>query len=116
MLSGWSRAIALIAAAALLANGQCYGTCGAAACKSPQAPAKSCHHHKSSPEDQGCRHPEFAGPEPAVANMTVMGTVSPAVVATASSVAAMETVLPFEAHDGSPPGSHVRSTISILRI
>jgi hypothetical protein len=117
MLSGWSRALVLIAAAALLANTQCYGACVAAACKSPQVPTNGCHHHKSPPEDQGCphRHPEFAGPQPAVANVSVTGAVSLAVVAVVGSAAVMDLVLPLQADNGSPP-EHIRSSISILRI
>ena len=115
MLSGWSRLLVLFAAAALLANAQCYGTCGAAG-KSPQAPSNGCHHHKSSPEDQGCphRHAEFAGPEAAVANVTVTSEVS-IVLVMAGSAAVME-LAPLRAHNGSPPGNQVQSPISNLRI
>src|ERR1017187_5288821 len=98
MLSGWSRALVLITAAALLANAQCYGNCATALPKSPRAPAKSCHHHKSAPEDQGCPHghPEFSGPEPAAATVSITGTVSPVLVAAAASGASMEPALPLQ--------------------
>jgi len=118
MLSGWSRALVLIAAAALLANAQCYGACATAACKPPQIPTNACHHHQPSPEDKGCPHghPEFAGPETAAANVSVTGTVSPEAVVVAGSAPVMDLVLPLQADTGSPPGYPVRSSISILRI
>jgi hypothetical protein len=110
MLSGWSRALVWIAAAALLAAVPCYGNCAMA--------ARGCHHHKSPPQDQGCphRHSEFAAPEPAVAGVSVTGAVSPVLVSEAAPRSAIEPLHPLPPRDGSPPGGNLHSAIPVLRL
>ena len=82
MPPAWSRALVLIAAAALLSSAQCSSACAVEACKSPQVPADHCHHRKSAPGRPGCphRHSVFAGPQSALTNVSFAVVVSPALV------------------------------------
>jgi hypothetical protein len=120
MLSGWTRALGLIAVAALLANAQCYNTCALAACISAQTPSNGCHHHKSSHEDgSGCQHQhsEFIGPESGIAKVSVAPAVPIlAVLTPGSAVVLIEPLLLSSPDAGSPPGGQVSSAISVLRI
>jgi hypothetical protein len=124
MLAGWSRALGLVAVAALLANAQCYNACAVAACKAAQAPSSGCHQHshrdKSSHEDSpDCQHQhsEFVGPESGIAKVNVAPAVPVLAVLTAGSdVVLIEPLLLSKPDTGSPPGDQVPSAISVLRI
>jgi hypothetical protein len=122
MLAGWSRALGLVAVAALLANAQCYDTCAVAACKASQTPSSDCplHHHKSSHEDSsGClhHHSEFISPESAIAKVNLAPVVPIVAVLTASSeMVLIEPFLLSTPDTGSPPGGQASPAISVLRI
>ena len=120
MRSSLTCLFVLIAAVALIANAQCYGTCATVTCGSGQTPDGHCHHNKSSHQsDAACghNHSEFTGPEVGVAKINVTTAIPLAAVPTANvTIAAPERLhLPL-ADIGSPPGGRVLSTISILRI
>ena len=122
MLAGWSRALGLVAVAALLANAQCYDTCALAACKAAQTPSSDCpqHHQKPSHEDSsGCLHhqSEFTGPESGIAKVNVAPTVPILALLTAgSAVVLIERLLLSKPDTGSPPRDQVPPAISVLRI
>ena len=122
MLAGWSRALGLVAVAALLANAQCYDTCAVAACKAAQTPSNDCpqHRQKSSHEDSSdClhHHSEFTGPESGIATVNVAPAVPILAVLTAGSAAVLiETLLLSKPDTCSPPGDKVPFAISVLRI
>ena len=122
MLAGWTRALGLVAVAALLANAQCYDTCAAAACKAAPAPSNDCpqHRQKSSHEDSSdClhHHSEFTGPESGIAKANVASPVPVLAVVTAgSAVVLIEPLLLSRPDTGSPPDDQGPSAISVLRI
>jgi len=122
MLAGWSRALGLVAVAALLANAQCYNACAVAACKAAQTPSSGCHQHRhqSSHEDSpDCQHQhsEFVGPESSIAKVNVAPAVPVLAVLTAGSdVVLIEPLLLSKPDTGWPPRPHVPSAISVLRI
>ena len=122
MLASWSRALGLVAVAALLANAQCYNACALAVCQAAQAPPSSCHqhHHKSSHEDSpDCQHQhsEFTGPESGMAKVNVAPAVAFLAVLTAGSDEVLiEPLLLSNPDTGSPPDDQVPSAISVLRI
>lgn len=122
MLSVWSRALGLVAVAALLANAQCYDTCAVAASKAAETPSSGCpqHHQKSSHEDgSGCQHQhsEFTGPESGIAKVNVAAAVPILAVLTPSSaVVLIEPLLQSSPDLGSPPSDQVSSTITVLRV
>src|SRR5258708_1230972 len=120
MHSGYIRACALVAVAALLANAQCYGACGSSACGSAQTPSNSCHHHKSSHEDAApCphQHPEFAGPEVGIANISLAMAPPTLLVLTADSTPVFAAPqLLSRPNTGPPPGGDICSRVSVLRI
>ena len=122
MLSVWSRALGLVAVAALLANAQCYDTCAVAASKAAETPSSSCpqHHQKSSHEDgSGCQHQhsEFTCPESGIAKVSAAAAVPILAVLTPSSAMILiEPLLQSSPDIGSPPGGQVSSAISVLRI
>jgi hypothetical protein len=120
MLAGWTRVSVWVAVGALLANVQCYGNCGTAACKAAQMPLGGCPHHKSSHDGQvGClhQHSEFIGTESDVANASVAKTTPIVSVLTSCSTAVLlESVLLLRAHTGSPPHNHAFTAVSVLRI
>ena len=122
MLSGWTRAIGLVAVAALLANAQCYDACAVAACKTAETPSSDCHQHphKSSHEDSpDCQHQhsEFTGPESGMAKVNVAPAVAVLAVLTAGSDEILiEPLLLSSPDTGSPPDDQVPSAISVLRI
>lgn len=122
MHSSWIRAFALIAVAALLANAQCYGTCGSAAYGSTQTHStNSCHHQKSSHEnDAPCphQHSDFTGPAVGITKVTVAAAtpILPMFEAD-SSAGVVESQFLSQVLIGSPPGSsHFCPTVSVLRI
>lgn len=122
MLAGWSRALGLVAVAALLANAQCYNTCALTACTSAQTPSNDCpkHHHKPSREDSsGCQHQhsEFTGPESGIAKVSVAPAVLiPAVLTAGADAVFLEPLFLPTPDTGSPPRSQGSPAISILRI
>ena len=120
MRSGWIRVFVLFAAAALVANAQCYGTCATVTCGSAQSPGGSCHHDKSSHErNAGCVHQnsEVTGPEVGVAKVNVATVIPNVGVLTADvTIAASERLHLPQAYIGSPPGGRIFSTISVFRI
>jgi hypothetical protein len=122
MLVGWSRALGLVAVAALLANAQCYNTCALTACTSAQTPANDCpkHHNKPSHEDgSGCQHQhsEFTSPESGIAKVSVAPAVLiPAVLTAGSDVVFVESLLLSTPDTGSPPDGQISPAISVLRI
>ena len=125
MLSGWSRALGLVAVAALLANAQCYDTCAVAACKPVQTPSSDCpqHHqkpsHSSHEGGSGCQHQhsEFTGPESGIAKVNVAPVVPVLAVLTAGPAPVLiEPLLLSKPDTGSPPDDQVPSVISVLRI
>ena len=122
MLSAWTRALGLVAVAALLANAQCYNTCALAACTSAPTPSNDCsqHHHKPSHEDgSGCQHQhsEFIGPESGIAKVSVAPAVPFLGVLIARSAAVLiEPLLLLQPATSSPPDGQVSSAISVLRI
>src|SRR3989442_119875 len=119
MLTGWSRAFLLFAAAALVANTQCYGACATVPCGSAQTRSGSCHHNESAHEkNAGCvHHSEFTGPEVGVAKVHV-ATWFPilAVLTAAVTIAAPERLQSLHAANGSPPRGRIYPTVSVLRI
>jgi hypothetical protein len=104
-----------------MANAQCYGTCGSAACGSAQTPSNGCHHQKSSQGDPApCphRHSEFSGPEIGIAKINLeTATILILPVLTGNSSAGI-TELQFlsQVDVGSPPVGGACATISVLRI
>lgn len=120
MLVGWTRALVLVAVAALLGSVQCYGNCAIAACSSAQTPSSGCHHHKSSHDERtGClhQHSEFTGPGSGIAKASVVKAVPVVLVLTGGSTAVtIEPPLLVPADTGSPPYSHPFRAISVLRI
>ena len=122
MLVGWSRALGLVAVAALLANAQCYNTCALTACTSAQTPSNDCpkHHHKPSRENSsGCQHQhsEFTSPESGIAKVSVAPAVLiPAILTAGSDLVFVEPFLLSTPDNGSPPGGQVSPVISVLRI
>ena len=124
MLSGWIRALVLVAVAALLVNAQCYDTCAVAACKPVQTPSNDCpQHHKpshSSHEDgSGCQHQhsEFTGPESGIAKVNVAPVAPVLAVLTAGPAPVLiEPLLLSKPGTGSLPDDQVPSAISVLRI
>jgi len=123
MLAGWSRALGLVAVAALLANAQCYNTCALAACNPAQTPSDGCHHHKSShsshEDGSGCQHQhaEFTGPESGIVKVSAAPAVPILAVHTAGpAVVLIEPLLLSQPDTGSPPGGQVSPAISVLRI
>ena len=122
MLSCWTRALGLIAVAALLANAQCYNTCALAACNPAQTPSDGCHHHKSSHSSEdgsGCQHQhaEFISPESGIVKVSAASAVPILAVLTAGpAVALIEPLLLSQLDTGSPPGGQFSSAISVLRI
>jgi hypothetical protein len=122
MFSCWTRALGLVAVAALLANAQCYDTCAVAASKAAATPSNSCpqHHQKSSHEDSsGCQHQhsEFISPESGIVKVSVAPVVSIlAVLAEGSAVVLIEPLLQSSPDIGSPPHGPVSPAISVLRI
>lgn len=120
MLAGWIRAFVVLVVPMLLVNAECYATCTSDACSSAQTPSDSCHHHKSSKEDNArCpyQHSEFVGPEAGLANVSVSApvTILPAMVADSTALI-IDPEMFSQPDTGSPPGSDVHRTISILRI
>jgi hypothetical protein len=117
MLSGWTRVLILCTAVMLLANAQCYGACGAIACKSPQVPASSCH-HKSPPQDKGCshRHAEFAAPQSTMVNVDPVHDAGMAAIAAHPFPAFEAHAFALPAHDESPPGKPTFYATSVLRV
>ena len=123
MLSCWTRALGLIAVAALLANAQCYKTCALAACTPAQTPSNDCHHHKSphSSDEEGSscqhQHSEFTGPESGLVKVSI-APVAPflAVFTAGPAVVLIEPLLQSSPDIGSPPGGQISSAISVLRI
>lgn len=123
MLAGWTRALGLIAVAALFANAQCYDTCALAAIRLTQTPSNGCHHHRSphssNEGDSGCQHQhsEFIGPESAIVKAHVAPAAPVQAVLTAGSVSVvLEPFLVSQPDTGSPPDGHAPSFISVLRI
>ena len=120
MFSSWTRALGLIAVAALLVNAQCYNSCAMATCHSAQTPSNGCHHHQPSHEDApDCQHQhsEFIGPESGIAKVSVTPAVSfQAVLTVGSAVALIEPLLLSIPDTSSPPGAQLSSAISVLRI
>jgi hypothetical protein len=122
MLSGWIRALGLVAVAALLANAQCYNTCALAACTSAQTPSNDCpqHRHKPSHENSSdCQHQhsEFIGPESGIAKVSIAPAAPFLGVLTVGSAAVLiEPLLLLQPATSSPPGGQVSSAISVLRI
>lgn len=123
MLSGWTRALGLVAVAALLANAQCYNTCALAISRSAHTPSGGCHHHKSprssNEGDSGCQHQhsEFIGPESGIAKVSIAPAVPILGLLTAGSAAVLIEPLLLSMPDvGSPPGGQVSSAVSVLRI
>jgi hypothetical protein len=120
MLAGWTRALVLVAVAALLASIQCYGNCMTAACRITHSPAGSCHHHKSPQDGQSdClhQHSEFTNPEIGVAKVNVNKTAPMVpVIAPGPAAILIERVALTLAHSGSPPRSHTLPASSVLRI
>ena len=122
MHSGWIRAFVLFVGVALLANAQCYGTCGAAPCNSHQTSSDSCHHDESSPKDGAkCmhQHSDLAGPQAClVSHKGGAANLTPVLITSsiAPSLGPPESALVPPADRGSPPGEATCSRISILRI
>jgi hypothetical protein len=120
MLFSLKRACVLIAAAALIANAQCYVTCATVTCGSAQTPSGSCHHNKSShPSNARCvhQHSEFTGPEIGIAKVNVATAIPLLAVLTADVTIAVPERLHLPLADiGSPPGGRIFSAISVLRI
>jgi hypothetical protein len=122
MGSGWIRVFVLVAAAALLANVQCYATCWSDAYNSPQTPpANSCHHQKSSHEDTApCshQHSDFAAPGVGSGKVSVAAVtlILPTLQADSGPVV-IDPPFMSQLNADSPPGSgHFRPTVSVLRI
>ena|SRR5579875_981261 len=120
MNSGWIRAAALLAIAALFTNAQCYGKCTVAGCGSAQIPSGGCHHHKAPQHDeQDCthHHSEFTTAEAGIAKADVGNWVPfvalPAVQSTG--VLIPPPVLVIQ-DTGSPPDRLTPPTITVLRI
>lgn len=118
MLVGWSRALVLVAVAALIGNSQCFGNCASATCSSPKTPSNSCHHQKSSDKDTArCshQHSELAAPEAGFAKIHTTAAIA---ILPANSTAAITIESQFlsQFNNGSPPGNRSGSTISVLRI
>jgi hypothetical protein len=122
MLSGWTRALGLIAVAALLANAQCYDTCAVAACKTAQTPSSDCPLHHDNPSHEGSpdclhHHSEFTSPESGTVKVSVAPLVSILAVLTEdSAVVLIEPLLLSTPDSGSPPGDQASPAISVLRI
>ena len=122
MLFGWTRAVGLVAVAALLANAECYNACALATSRFAQTPSNGCHHQKapSSHEDEpGChyQHSEFTGAETGVAKVSVASAVPILAELMPGSVAVLIEPLLLSSPDRSPPPrSQVSSAISVLRI
>ena len=120
MLSSWTRAVVLFAAAALIVDAQCYCTCETLTSGRAQTPSDGCHHNKSPHEsNSGCghQHSEFGGPEIGVAKLNVPTAIPIfAVLAANVVVAAPERLHLPQADIGSPPGGRGLSPISVLRI
>jgi hypothetical protein len=121
MLSGWIRAFVLITVVALVANAQCYGTCGSAACGSAQTPSNGCHHQKPSQGDHApCphQHSEFSGPKVGTAKISLETTTILTLPVLAGEFSAVLTEPQFlsQIDTGSPPVGGACSTIAVLRI
>jgi hypothetical protein len=116
----WNRAFAIVSVAMFIANIECIGNCAAEACGSAKAPTNSCHHHKSSSEDNihcSNQHSEFSAPEDGLAKVNVATTAAliPVPVAPFDT----ELLVPFylpQPETGSPPGISSSSPTSVLRI
>ena len=119
MRTGWTRALVLVAVAALLGSVKCYGNCVTAACGAAQVPTGGCHHHKSSRHDQAdCphQHSDFIGPESAIAKIVAKAVpIIPVLTATPTAVLIEPTLL-SPCDTGSPPHNQAFRTISVLRI
>jgi len=120
MLFGWTRAVVLLAAGVLMANAECYCICLTITCGSTDTPSGGCHHNKSSQQSSaGCvhQHPEFAGPEVGIAEISIATPTALLPMLTADSSAAARELRSLSQPDtGSPPGNCLISTISVLRI
>lgn len=122
MLAGWSRALGLVAVAAIFANAQCYDTCAVAACTPAQTPSNECPQHRHKPSHEGSspcqhQHSEFTGPESGIAKANVAPAIPVVAVLTVSSHAILsEPLLLSKPDTGSPPGDQVPSAVSVLRI
>jgi hypothetical protein len=119
MLLGWTRAIVLVALAALIGNAHCFGNCVSAACGSPKSTSSGCHHQKPSSQDSaGCshQHSELAAPETGIAkiNIAAPAAILPALTSDSATVA-IELQFVSLFNTTSPPGSP-GSRISVLRI
>jgi hypothetical protein len=122
MFSCWTRALGLLAVAALLVNAQCYDTCAVAASKAAETSSSGCpqHHQKSSHEESsGCKHQhsEFISPESGIVKVSVAPVVSIlAVLAEGSAEVLIEPLLLSQSNTGSPPSGQVSPAISVLRV
>jgi hypothetical protein len=128
MFSELTRALVLMAAAALVANAQCYGICAVNTSDSDRTQPGSCHRHNqpSHTRNTGCAnpHPEFSGPEVGIAKADVApgrkqlpATLTFAIASGAFvRVAAPQRIHWAQADPGPPSGGRIKPGTSVLRI
>ena len=119
MFVGRSRAIVLVAAAALIGNAYCFANCAFTACTSIKTSCNNCHHRKSSHEDDArCPHQnsEFAAPEAGIAK--VNEATAPAMLPplpAGSETISLEPGFLSQSDIASSPG-HPSRSIRVMRI
>ncbi len=121
MCLGLTRALVLVAVAALLASVQCVANCAVTVCSRGHADSEGCSHHKQSRDKQsGCPHQNSAFTcIPAVIKAQPGATNSVAVEPvladrTAGTLRQPRLLSPLDT--GSPPRSQPAATFSVLRI
>src|SRR5258707_5085132 len=119
MLVRCTRAVVVLALAALIGNAYCFGNCAIAACASANATPQSCHEHEQSDGDTArCPHlhPEFAAPETGLAKVTLATIGIVPVIAEISATVPTEQSLVLRLDTGPPYAHHSASSISVLRV
>ena len=119
MIVAWTRAVVLVAVAALIGNANCFGNCASSACSPDKTAPKGCHHQKPDRDTAQCshQHPEFAGPENGLAKASVATIIciAPPISPTSIPVSTEASFL-SEVDTGPPSGCASGSSISVLRI
>jgi hypothetical protein len=119
MLVGRTRAIVLVAVAALIGNAYCFATCASTACASTKTPCNNCHHQQSSHEN-GARcphqHTEFAAPEAGIPKMNdaTAAAMLPTPPASSDTISPEPDFL-SQSEVASSPG-HPSRSLSVIRI
>src|SRR5215471_20669641 len=120
MIAGRCRAIVLVAAVALMCNGQCFGNCASASCNNQRSAPKHCHHRGKSDSDLSrCSHQhfDFTNPDPGLAKIRLMSTPSlPLLPMGFSDPAWVEHSIRLALNTGPPPATRSDSFASVLRI